>query len=103
MRLVVTRFAETGRAGIRRKRPGPAPDTAKRGRITAALTALLAQERRWTAAQLAAALGEQGRTLSTRQTRTYLRPRAGWRRTVPSLTQRQVPVRVGRARRHLAG
>jgi transposase len=103
VRLVVTRFAETGLAGVRRKPPGPPPDTAKRARISAALTALLDQERTWTAAQLAAALGEQGLPLSTRQTRKYLRPLAGWRRTVHSLTHRQDPVRVDRARRQLAG
>src|SRR5438270_11980950 len=85
VRLVVTCFAGTGVAGIRRKRPGPPPDTAKRERITTALTALLAQERTWTAAQLAAALGELGLPLSTRQTRKYLRPLGGWRRTVHSL------------------
>jgi transposase len=103
VRLVVTRFAGTGVAGIRRKRPGPPPDAAKRERITAALTALLAQERTWTAAQLAAALGEQGIALSTRQTRKYLRPIAGWRRTVHSLKHRQDPERAARARRQLAG
>ena len=103
VRLVVTRFAETGVAGIRRKPPGPPPDTAKRERISAALTALLDQERTWTAAQLAAALGEQGLPLSTRQTRKYLRPLAGWRRTVHSLKHRQDPARVDRARRQLAG
>jgi transposase len=103
VRLVVTGFAQTGAAGIRRTRPGPPPDTAKRERITAALTALLAQERTWTAAQLAAALGGQGMPLSTRQTRKYLRPLAGWRRTVHSLRHRQDATRVARARRQLAG
>src|SRR5438477_8445230 len=63
VRLVVTRFAETGVAGIRRKRPGPPSDTAKRERITAVLTALLEQERTWTAAQLAAARSAQGCSL----------------------------------------
>ncbi|HEY7295331.1 MAG TPA: helix-turn-helix domain-containing protein [Dehalococcoidia bacterium] len=103
VRLVVTRFAETGVAGIRRKRPGPPPDTAKRERITAVLTALLAQERTWTAAQLAAALSEQGLALSPRQRRKYLRPLAGWRRTVHSLQHRQDPARATHARRQLAG
>jgi putative transposase len=103
VRLVVTGFAETGVAGIRRKRPGPQPDTANRERISTALTALLGEERTWTAAQLAAALGEQGLPLSPRQTRKYLRPLAGWRRTVHSLRHRQNPARVARARRQLAG
>jgi putative transposase len=103
VRVVITRFVESGVAGIRRKRPGPPPDAARRERITGALTALLAEERTWTAAQLAAALGEQGLVLSTRQTRKYLRPIAGWRRTVHALNHRQDPVRVARARRQLAG
>ena len=103
VRLVITGFAETGVAGIRRKRPGPPPDTAKRERITVALTALLAQERTWTAAQLATALSEQGLPLSPRQTRKYLRPLAGWRRTVHSLKHRQDPSRATHARRQLAG
>src|SRR6059058_373438 len=89
VRMVVTGFAETGLAGIRHKRPGPPPDTAKRERITTALTALLGEDRTWTAAQLAAALGEQGLPLSPRQTRKYLRPLAGWRRTAHSLKHRQ--------------
>jgi transposase len=103
VRLVVTRFAETGIDGIRRRRPGPPPDAAKRERITAALTALLEQERTWTATQLAAALGEQALALSTRQTRKYLGGIAGWRRTVHSLKHRQDPDRAGHARRQLAG
>src|SRR5688500_14442397 len=66
---------------VRRGRPGPPPDTARRERVTAALDALLGRDRTWTAAQLAAALGEQGIHLSTRQTRRYLRATgARWRR-----------------------
>lgn len=102
VRLVVTGFAQTGVAGIRRKRPGPPPDTTRRAQITAALTGLLEQERTWTAAQLAAALGEQGLPLSTRQTRKYLGAIAGWRRTVHSLKHRQDRDRAARARQHLA-
>jgi len=103
VRLVVTGFGQTGLAGIRRKRPGPAPDHTRQEQLTQALTALLEQERTWTAAQLAAALGEQGLPLSTRQTRKYLGRIAAWRRTVHSLHHRQEPDRVARARRHLAG
>src|SRR5713226_7667076 len=50
VRLVVRRFAQAGVASIRRKRPGPPPDTAHRAALTQALTALLEQERTWTAA-----------------------------------------------------
>src|SRR3954454_17626745 len=102
VRLVVTGFGTTGLAGIRRKRPGPPPDTARRTQITDALRALVTQERTWTAAQLAAALAEQGVALSTRQTRKYLRDIAGWRRTAHTLTHRQDPTRAARAREQLA-
>src|SRR6059058_5683551 len=39
VRLVVTRLAETGIDGMRRKRPGPPPNAAKRALSTAAVTA----------------------------------------------------------------
>lgn len=102
VRLVVTGFASGGLAGIRRKRPGPPPDTERRTQITDALRALVAQERTWTAAQLSEALTEQGIQLSPRQVRKYLRDIAGWRRTAHSLKHRQDPTRAERARAQLA-
>src|SRR3712207_2663784 len=58
VRQLLKRFRERGIAGLRRRSPGPAPDTARREQIEAALGALLDRDRTWTAAQLAAALGE---------------------------------------------
>jgi len=99
VRRLVKRFPETGVAGLRRKPPGPPPDTTHRERVEAALTALLDRERTWTAAQLAMALAEEdGITLSPRQTRKYLGRIAAWRRTVRSLRHKQDVVKVERAK-----
>ena len=98
VRTTLHRFLSGGVAGLRQRRPGPPPDTARRTQITAALDQLLAQDRTWTAAQLAAALGEQGIGLSTRQTRKYLRLiGARWRRVQRTLRHKRDPVRVARA------
>ena len=94
VRLVLLRFREQGPTSLRRRRPGPPPDTARRAEIGAALTALLDQDRTWTAAQLAAALPEFGFHLSTRQTRKYLGRIAAWRRTVRTLKHKQDPDEV---------
>ena len=102
VRLVLTRFRERGAASLRRKRPGPPPDTERRQQVEAALAALLDQDRTWTAAQLAAALGARGIALSPRQTRTYLRRMdVRWRRTARTLKHKQDPAKVERAERHL--
>lgn len=98
VRAVLRRFPSERLACLRRGRPGPAPDTARRAQVTAALDALLAQDRTWTAAQLAAALRDQGIALSTRQTRKYLgRMGAHWRRTARTLRHKQAPDRVAQA------
>ena len=104
VRAVLKRFPQTGPAGLRRGRPGPAPDTARRTQVTAALDALLGLDRTWTAAQLATALDEQyGIRLSTRQTRKYLgRLGARWRRTARTLRHKQDPARVAQATADLA-
>ena len=103
VRSVLKRFPAAGMAGLRRARPGPPPDTARRAHITAALDGLLGEERTWTAAQLATALGAQGITLSTRQTRKYLqRMGSRWRRTVRTLRHKQDPARVAQATAELA-
>jgi transposase len=103
VRLMLVRFREQGPASIRRRPPGPPPDTARRAQVTAMLDALLAQDRTWTAAQLALALQDAGITLSTRQTRKYLQAMgAHWRRTVRTLAHKQDPVRAGRAKGVLA-
>jgi transposase len=103
VRLVLVRFRERGPASLRRQRPGPAPDDDRRAQVTAALDALLAQDRTWTSAQLAAALREVGITLSARQTRKYLKAMgARWRRTMRTLAHKQDPAKVERAERVLS-
>ena len=99
VRKVLTRFVAHGPASVRRARPGPRPDPARRRQVEAALSRLLDQDRTWTAAQLAAALGDLGIQLSTRQTRKYLgRMGARWRRTVRTLHHKQDPAKVERAK-----
>ena len=103
VRALLRRFAERGLAGVHPDPPGPPPDTGRRTQMLAALDRLLDQDRTWTAAQLAAALNEQGLALSTRQTRRYLgQLGARWRRTVRTLRHKQDPVRVARAQRTLS-
>jgi transposase len=102
VRAALDQYAAAGLPGLRRKRPGPRPNAERRAQLTAALTALLGQQRTWTAAQLSAALGEQGIALSTRQTRKYLAGLAAWRRTVHTLAHKQDPTKLAQAERHLA-
>jgi putative transposase len=102
VRRLLKQFRERGVAGLRRRPPGPPPDTVRREQIEAALGALLDQDRTWTAAQLAAALRERGIILRTRQTRKYLSRIAAWRRTVRTLRHKQDPAKVERAKTVLA-
>src|SRR5215213_9402510 len=102
VRAVLVRFRESGPAGLRRRPPGPPPDTARRERVEAALDRLLDRDRTWTSAQLAGALAEEGIALSPRQTRRYLRGMdVRWRRTVRTLKHKQDPAKVERAKRVL--
>lgn len=103
VRTVLKGFRTSGPAGLRRKRPGPPKDVARRAQVTAALDRLLDQERTWTAAQLAEALREEGIALSARQTRKYLVGMgARWRRVQRTVRHKQDPAAVGRAGRVLA-
>jgi transposase len=102
VRLVLVRFREQGPSSLRRRRPGPPPDGARRTQVEAALEQLLDQDRTWTAAQLAQALTERGIHLSTRQTRKYLGRIAAWRRTVRSLRHKQDAGKAERAKTVLA-
>ncbi len=101
VRRLLRRFRHSGIVGLRRRPPGPLPDTARRRRVEAALEALLEEERTWTAPQLAAALREVGIDLSARQCRKYLARIAAWRRTVRSLRHKQDAPKVARAKRVL--
>lgn len=98
VRRLLRRFPRTGVTGLRRRSPGPVPDTARRAQVETALARRLEQDRTWTAAQLAAALRECGIHLSTRQTRKYLGRIAAWRRTVQTLRHKQDPAKVERAK-----
>jgi hypothetical protein len=95
-------FPTDGFAAVRHQPAGPGPNRPRRERIQAALSALLAQERTWTAAQLAEALPEYGLRLSARQTRRYLKGVAAWRRTQRTVTHKQDPERVAHAKEELA-
>lgn len=102
VRAALHRFQARGLVGLAPDPPGPAPNTSRREQVTAALGQLLDQERTWTAAQLTAALREQGIALSVRQVRKYLaRLRARWRRTVRTLKHKQDPRRAARAQQTL--
>jgi transposase len=102
VRTVLKRFAASGPDGVRRARPGPPKDEARRARVTAALGRLLDRDRTWTAAQLAEALRDEGIALSTRQTRKYLVALgARWRRVQRTVRHKQDPDRVARAERVL--
>jgi predicted ArsR family transcriptional regulator len=88
---------------LRRQRPGSKPNLERRAQIETVLRELLAQERTWTAAQLADGLAERKLPLSARQVRRYLSGlRSGYRRTVRSLHHRQDPERVQVAKEELA-
>lgn len=103
VRTVLVNFPATGLEGLRRKRPGPPKNLARREQVTGALDRLLGEDRTWTAAQLAEALASEGIALSTRQTRKYLKGMAArWRRTATTLKHKQDPARVDQAERTLA-
>jgi hypothetical protein len=100
---MVLRGDGAGPAGLHRGRPGPPKNEARRQEVTAALDRRLEQDRTWTAAQLAAALRDEGIALSTRQTRKYLVVMgARWRRVQRTIRHQQDPARVERAERVLA-
>ena len=102
VRRVFRRFASEGWQVVRLEAPGPERDLQRRETVSRALRALLGQARTWTARQAAAALAEQGITLSTRQTRRYLSDLgATYRRTKRSVSHKQDPVRVAQAREEL--
>jgi putative transposase len=92
-------FDRRGSEALLPRRRGPAPDTARRDRVTALLRELVGQDRTWTAAQLSEALQARGVTLGTRQIRRYLKLlRAGYRRTASTVKHKQDPAKAARAR-----
>jgi transposase len=99
---VLDGYPTKGLAAVRRQRPGPKPNTTRRQQVQTALTTLLAEDRTWTAAQLAAGLDEHQIQLSTRQTRRYLQGLDyHWRRTTRTLRHKQEPAEVATARHTL--
>jgi transposase len=103
VRRLLHGFAADGLPALRHQPRGPAPDAERREQIEQALSALLAQERTWTSAQLAEALPAHGIQLSARQVRRRLQAMgARYLRTVRTLHHKQDPARVAQAKQDLA-
>jgi putative transposase len=104
VRKLLHDFTRRGRAALFPGKSGPAPDAARRDRVTGLLRDLLGQDRTWTSAQLAEALAGHGVALGGRQVRRYLRLlRAGYRRTANTVGHKQDPAKVERAGAVLSG
>ena len=97
-------FQQRGQAALWPDRPGPDPDTQRRGQVAHALRALLGQDRTWTSRQLSGGLRAEGIALGPRQVRRYLkRLGAGYRRTASTVAHKQDPAKAARARVVLGG
>ena len=104
VRKLLHDFTRRGLPALYPSTTGPAPDAARRDRVTGLLRDLLGQDRTWTSAQLAEALVPHGVTLGGRQVRRYLRLlKAGYRRTADTVRHKQDPAKVGRATKILGG
>jgi putative transposase len=104
VRATIHRFNAHGSPALYPGTPGPAPDHARRDRVTGRLQNLLGEDRTWTSAQLADALRPAGVDLGGRQVRRYLALlNAGYRRTASTLEHKQDPTKVGRATAVLDG
>jgi putative transposase len=103
VRAALKGYAARGPAAFHPDAPGPDPDHARRAAVTGQLAELLAQDRTWTARQLADALGPDV-GIGHRQTRRYLGLlKAGYRRTAQTVGHKQDPAKVERAEVVLAG
>jgi len=102
VRRLFRRFPTEGFGAIRHEAPGPSKDEERRKAVETALEARLREERTWTAGQLAEALRGEGIDLSARQLRRYLGRLSSWRRTKRSLSHKQDPEKVTRAKTTLA-
>lgn len=101
VRSALKGFRDRGTAAFSPDTPGPEPDHARRAEVTGKLSQLLAQDRVWTARQLADALAVG---IGHRQTRRYLALlRATYRRTAQTVGHRQDPAKVARAEQVLGG
>jgi transposase len=103
VRAALKGFAARGTAAFYPDAPGPDPDHDRRATVTGKLSELLAQDRTWTARQLADALGADV-GIGHRQTRRYLTLlKAGYRRTAQTVGHKQDPQKAERAAAVLAG
>jgi putative transposase len=97
-------FQRRGADALFPRRTGPAPDLARRGRVTDSLSRLLAEDRTWTSRQLSAGLHGSGIAIGPRQVRRYLALLdAGYRRTATTVAHKQDPARAARAAKVLGG
>ncbi len=101
VRRVFRQYKAEGMPALRHDLPGPEPDLARKEQVEGALKELLAESRTWTAGQLAEALHKQGIALGPRQTRRYLSRIASWKRVKRSLSHKQDPIQVAKAREDL--
>src|SRR5947209_13177528 len=100
VRAALRGYAARGTKAFHPDQPGPAPDHARRAKVTGRLVELLGRDRTWTARQLADALGAG---IGHRHVRRYLALLgAGYRRTAQTVGHKQDPQKVGRAERVLA-
>jgi putative transposase len=98
VRAALKGFAARGTKAFYPDIPGPDPDHDRRATVTGKLSELLAQDRTWTARQLADALGPDI-GIGHRQTRRYLALlKAGYRRTAQTVGHKQDPKKVERAK-----
>jgi transposase len=103
-RAVLKAFRDRGRPALWPDRPGPEPDEQRRQAVAEAVRSLLAQERTWTSRQLSATLAEQGIALGPRQVRRHLKGlKAGYHRTASTVSHKQDPAKVERAKAVLGG
>jgi putative transposase len=99
VRSALKGFRDRGTASFHPDKPGPDPDHDRRATVTAKLSELLGQERTWTSRQLSEALGPSI-GIGHRQTRRYLAVlKAGYYRTAQTVSHKQDPKKVERARR----
>jgi putative transposase len=91
-------FRQRGRDALFPRRPGPAPDTARREHVASEIRDLLGQDRTWNSAQLAYALRDRGTALSPRQVRRHSRGmKSRYRRTASTVKHKQDPAKAARA------
>jgi transposase len=104
VRGVLKDFRARGSDALFPRRTGPAPDLARRGRVTDSLGRLLAEDRTWTSRQLSEGLVGSGIALGPRQVRRYLAALgAGYRRTATTVAHKRDPAEAARAAEVLEG